>query len=266
MARLELEGDLATLLAQSFSSLSGNLVLSYGSSITGGGTNFYYTHLRGQFLTIPTTGPDAVTGSITSMGGSYWRIAEGAAGIDTVLDMTGISVGAADLFGLVRRMTTGVLVQFDAAALRQELNGQTWVIVGSDGRDQVVPTANMTLARADYINAGRGDDVISSGGGRDTLFGGIGNDSLAGGAGSDTLTGGAGDDRLSGGRHGDVFVFAGHFGHDRILGFEDGLDHIRLTGTRRVMDVGADTMIYVGDESIRLVGIDRDQISAADFL
>jgi hypothetical protein len=30
--------------------------------------------------------------------------------------------------------------------------------------------------------------------------------------------------------------------------------------------VGADTIIHVGEDSIRLVGIDRDLISGADFL
>jgi hypothetical protein len=78
--------------------------------------------------------------------------------------------------------------------------------------------------------------------------------------------GGSGNDRLSGGRHGDVFVFGTGFGDDRIVDFEDGVDRIDLTGTRRVVDVGADTMIYVGDGSIRLVGINRADISSADFI
>jgi hypothetical protein len=33
-----------------------------------------------------------------------------------------------------------------------------------------------------------------------------------------------------------------------------------------VVDAGADTIIHVGDNSIVLVGIDRDLISGADFL
>jgi Ca2+-binding RTX toxin-like protein len=119
---------------------------------------------------------------------------------------------------------------------------------------------------ADNLNAGNGDDSLAGNGGNDNLSGGGGNDSLSGGAGDDnldagsgnnTLAGGAGDDYASGGagidsisagdgndtiiggagndilagaRGNDLFVFGAGFGHDTVIDFTPGADHLQFLG------------------------------------
>jgi Ca2+-binding RTX toxin-like protein len=266
MASIAVQGDLGALLAQSFSDLASNLVLSYGSIITGGGTNFYYTSLQGQSLLIPRSGTEAVTGTLDNLTGGYLDFSSGSAKVNTVLDIQDFSIQAADLFDLFSRTTTGVLVSFNDNVLRDALNGLSWTITGSDSADRITPSENLTLARADRIDAGRGGDFVAAGGGADRIFGGAGADSLWGGSGADRLSGGGGDDRLTGGAGADFFMFDPGFGKDRIADFQDGVDHLHLSGDYTVLDSGKDSLLIQGKDSILLVGIDSSLISAADFL
>lgn len=117
------------------------------------------------------------------------------------------------------------------------LTGQVWTggtIRAGIGNDTVTATAGNDVidlgAGRDIGRGGSGADRIFGAGGDDVLVGGGGNDVLAGGAGNDTLFGGAGADRLSGGLGRDVFVFRGGYGRDTVLGFEDGIDRIDLSG------------------------------------
>jgi Ca2+-binding RTX toxin-like protein len=110
---------------------------------------------------------------------------------------------------------------------------------------------------------------------------------ISGGAGNDTLDGGAGNDILTGGTGTDVFIFsAAGFGTDRITDFDanptGGQDLLDLnwlgivdsyqwdaalqSGALAITDVGADTLITYGVDSIRLVGIgDATTINSSDF-
>jgi Ca2+-binding RTX toxin-like protein len=73
-----------------------------------------------------------------------------------------------------------------------------------------------------------GNDRLYGRGGNDNLQGMNGNDSLYSGDGDDSLYGGDGNDLLDGGAGGDTFEFRIDFGSDRIVGFDDDLDEVRL--------------------------------------
>ncbi|CAN0455939.1 unnamed protein product, partial [Ectocarpus fasciculatus] len=83
----------------------------------------------------------------------------------------------------------------------------------------------------DLVDGIGGDDVLVLGRGDDVGVGGDGHDVIAGGRGMDMLTGGRGNDKLYGGRDEDTFIFNTGDGHDHIIGFEDGVDLIDLSGT-----------------------------------
>ena len=66
--------------------------------------------------------------------------------------------------------------------------------------------------------------------GDDILTGTISNDYISGGSGNDVITGGAGDDRMRGGAGADLFLFNRADGHDRIMDFQQGVDHLEFHG------------------------------------
>ena len=83
----------------------------------------------------------------------------------------------------------------------------------------------------DSLFGDTGNDRLAGQGGSDRLNGGAGLDRLNGGVGTDVLNGGAGNDILVGGDGNDRFQFAGQFGHDTILDFQPGHDHIDMRGS-----------------------------------
>lgn len=111
-------------------------------------------------------------------------------------------------------------------------------LLQSDGSDDV--DFIIDGDKGSVIRTGRDNDLVDGNGGRDKIFlgsgddvgfGGAGNDIIFGGRGKDVITGGLGNDKLYGGRDADIFVFNTGDGHDRISGFQDGLDKIDLSGT-----------------------------------
>jgi Ca2+-binding RTX toxin-like protein len=144
---------------------------------------------------------------------------------------------------------------------------------------------NTSRGGADQLYGGSGGDVIfgdarildgSTVGGNDVLRGRAGNDELFGDAadllgrsrgGNDDLYSGTGDDRLWGdGRLGpdarggnDVFHFAGSFGNDTILDYQDGKDRLMFEGYLRIdLDievVGPNTVIRaIGGDTVEILG------------
>lgn len=103
--------------------------------------------------------------------------------------------------------------------------------------------------------------------GDDRLTGSRGHDTLEGGEGRDTITGGAGNDLIStngdyynrnapGDRDVDTLIFRGGFGHDTILGFDNGLDRIDLGGASYRETVTSEgTLLTVGSNSILLQNV-----------
>ena len=138
---------------------------------------------------------------------------------------------------------------------------------GMDGDDRLLGKHG-----ADNLLGGAGADVLKGGGWHDALSGDEGRDRLVGGGGRDVLDGGAGDDRLIGGRGADVFVFEAGDGDDRISDFQTGADRIDLTalnlsmGEVEVTDLANGALVTVANVSIRLIGVDADDLGAADFI
>ena len=115
-----------------------------------------------------------------------------------------------------------------------ELNGD-WgsdTIRGGSGNDILSGGAGNDLlfgqGNDDQIKGDAGDDTLQGAAGADTLAGDDGDDLLIGGLGRDYLEGGAGNDTMNGGTQVDTFVFAAGYGRDRINGFEQSLDVIKL--------------------------------------
>jgi len=142
---------------------------------------------------------------------------------------------------------------------------------------------------------GFGDDLLTGGEGADTLFGnqdadtlfgnfaddfmhgGQGNDYLHGGQGNDTLNCWVGNDDLIGGLGDDRFVFAPLFGDDKLFGFTAGgvEDAIVFTGgtfanyaevQAAMTQVGSDTVITRGGDTITLVGVQSSTLTQDDFI
>ncbi|WP_371920813.1 VCBS domain-containing protein [Pseudomonas sp. GV085] len=114
-----------------------------------------------------------------------------------------------------------------------------------------------------------------------TMLGGQANDILLGGAGDDLFFGGLGNDTLNGGLGNDTFAFAAAgFGNDSIQGFDvnptGGQDLLNIAGlgissetfatSVSIAADGADTVIGIGLDSIRLVGVNSAGIDQADFI
>jgi len=97
-------------------------------------------------------------------------------------------------------------------------------LYGDDGNDYLGGVGGN-----DDLWGGNGNDALAGQNGDDRLFGGDGADKLVGGEDNDYLLGGAGFDRLGGFTGADTFAFEVlGIGADRILDFEDGIDHIEL--------------------------------------
>jgi hypothetical protein len=106
-----------------------------------------------------------------------------------------------------------------------------------------------------------------------SLYGGGGNDILIGGAVSDYLYGDGGDDTYTGNQDTDYFIHDGLFGRDTITDFAIGTDVmiIRTAGVASMSDIlftqdGADALLTMGANSIRLTGVTAANLSAGDFI
>lgn len=166
------------------------------------------------------------------------------------------------------------ILRGDAGNDRIEAGSGRDVLRGGGGNDSLSGAND-----ADRLFGGAGRDTLDGGNGDDLLSGEGGADRLSGGAGNDRLTGGAGNDRLDGGTGGDVFVFAGAFGADVIEGFDRlaageviDLGAVRaITGFADLVDnhmaqVGRDTVITAGANTITLAGVRAERLTMDDFL
>ena len=144
---------------------------------------------------------------------------------------------------------------------------------GDAGRDRVFGDDG-----DDLLDGGDDDDWLFGGEGDDVLLGGNGFDAMRGHEGNDLLNGGAGADVMRGGADADEFVFDVGTGRDKIVDFEPGIDTISLNGFdlatfQDVLDATtqlSDSVIINFDDAnvdrVRLVGIDKDDLSEGDFV
>ncbi|KZL26515.1 calcium-binding protein [Pseudovibrio sp. WM33] len=125
-----------------------------------------------------------------------------------------------------------------------------------------------TDKHSDHLTGDANANKIHGYGGDDTIFAGAGDDTVIAGDGNDVVEGGAGDD---------AFFFRSDFGNDIITDFTAGAgseDVIQFAATfdsvadvlAAASDVGADTVIYVNDDtSITLQNISVADLHADDF-
>jgi serralysin len=125
----------------------------------------------------------------------------------------------------------------------------------------------------DSLAGGAGDDELNGGNGGDSLAGGAGDDALDGGNGRDTVNGGTGDDVLTGGNGPDQFVFNAGFGDDVITDFKDNdriqFDDELFESPEAVLmaseQVGENTVITAGTNTVTLLGVQLSSLQANDF-
>ncbi|MDH4870512.1 calcium-binding protein, partial [Pseudomonas sp. BN515] len=140
---------------------------------------------------------------------------------------------------------------------------------------------SVTTTNASYTLGANLENLAFSGAG---AFSGTGNalaNRITGGAGNDTLNGLAGNDTLIGGLGDDTFVFAAGFGNDTIQGFDAnpgggqdllniaslGISAATFAANVAITDLGADTRVTIGANSITLVGVaDATTVTQADFI
>lgn len=141
--------------------------------------------------------------------------------------------------------------------------GADWVVGGQD---------------EDRLRGGDGDDLVLGNLGADSLTGGAGNDVVRGGQANDSIDGGAGDDWISGDRGDDTIV--GGSGADTIHAFWENIaggavdrvldfnaaegDRVNLLeGTFHFVEqVGADTVVRMGNDQLILVGVQKASLPA----
>jgi hypothetical protein len=119
------------------------------------------------------------------------------------------------------------------------------------------------------------DTKLVGGSGVDTLNGQRSNNVLIGNGGADTLNGNEGKDTMTGNAGNDIFVFEPGSGRDVITdfdaiggaGFQDRID-ATYPGAGAVSQSGKnDTLINFGNgDTMKLLGIDPDDINASDFM
>ncbi len=122
---------------------------------------------------------------------------------------------------------------------------------------------------------GDGNDIAVGSDQGDTLAGAGGDDHLEGREGDDTLDPGMGIDLLLGGAGADTIVFRQGYGNDSSQDFSTSEDVIDiagfgLTNLSEVLAVtiqdGADTLINLdSDDSLRLVGVDKNDLQDSNF-
>jgi len=128
-------------------------------------------------------------------------------------------------------------------------------LLGGDGDDVLVAHASRfgggRQSQEDYLDGGRGDDKLYGGSGKDLIVGGDGNDELTGHFGEDT------------------FVFnRGEAGHDSLLDFEAGTDHLVFAGLKNVdLSSGEQGLViwYGDDASVTLIGVQELSTDLLEF-
>ena len=171
--------------------------------------------------------------------------------------MGGSGTDTIDIDGVVLGMIDG---GSDNDTITLDLNA----IVGDVSGGAGVDTLNLAGAVLGSVDGGADGDTINIGSAKVSGL-------VAGGAGTDTIVSGYFDDLISGGTDADTFVFGAFTGTDVITDFEDGVDFIQFESgvdyffQLEIEDLGTDTLISHGQNSIILVGVDAADINVTDF-
>jgi serralysin len=199
--------------------------------------------IRGQLVTIADDIDDVVTGTVPTSTATGDDTLDGGNGNDAILGLAGNDI-------------------LDGASGNDVLDG--------GGGDDTMTGGNGN----DMLFGSVGIDTLMGGKGDDSLDGGAGNDVLDGGKGEDTVNGGTGDDDLTGGSGPDLFVFNAGFGDDNITDFGNG-DRIQFDSEvfatpqavlNASQQVGDDTVITAGTNTVTLLGVQASSLQEDDFL
>ncbi|SDY45461.1 peroxidase family protein [Nitrosomonas sp. Nm33] len=228
----------------------------------------------GNDILIGSTGNDTINGgagndTINGGAGDDVILVPGTSGFDTIDGGVGSDQ--------IQATANDVVIGLSSLAGVEEISsgGFTGVRIAGTSAADTLDFSATTLT---------GITSISGNGGNDILTGSAGNDTINGGWGRDTITGGAGDDFLNGGTGFDSFVFnTAGFGNDTIGGGATELfdaiggtastqDLIDLRGLGltftdlTITQVGTDTLITIGADSITLLGVKAAKIDSTDFI
>ncbi len=143
---------------------------------------------------------------------------------------------------------------------------------------------NDTLNGIENIIGSQGADSITVNGGVNVIDGQGGADTINAGGGNDIVTGGAGNDLMNGGNGNDTFIFETGFGADVINGFDAnpngggqdlldirsyGFTALTFAANVTITDLGNDTQIQIGTDTIVLTGVNgvgNNAITQQDFI
>jgi Ca2+-binding RTX toxin-like protein len=195
-----------------------------------------------------------------------------------VIDASGKSVSVTIYTNLGADQVTG-----GSAGDYIYVSSETVSYVGGAGYDYLIYntfdgsglTANLTATGFEGAVGRGGNDSFDASGNTvsASLYGAGGNDILIGGSASDYLYGDGGNDTYTGNGNTDYFVHDNTFGADTITDFAIGTDVmiIRTAGVASMADVvitqdGADALLTMGANSIRLTGVTASSLTAGDFL
>ncbi|QNH77639.1 polyurethanase [Pseudomonas protegens] len=192
----------------------------------------------------------------------------------SISDYSFASDGAGTLY--VRDANGGISITRDIGAIQSKEPGFLWGLFKDDVLHQVtaqgLQVGGQLTHYASSVKGDAGDNLLKAGAGGDWLFGLDGNDHLIGGRGNDVFVGGAGNDLMESGGGNDTFLFNGHFGQDRIIGYQSG-DKLVFMGVSGVVpgqdyrahasSNGHDTLLTFGQDSVTLVGVSLEQLNGS---
>ncbi|UMZ14861.1 polyurethanase [Pseudomonas sp. MPFS] len=192
----------------------------------------------------------------------------------SVNDYSFASDGAGTLY--VRDANGGISITRDIGAIQSKEPGFLWGLFKDDVLHQIseqgLKAGGELTQYASSVRGDAGDNVLKAHAGGDWLFGLDGNDHLIGGKGNDIFVGGAGNDLMESGGGNNTFLFTGHFGEDRIVGYQGGdkLVFMGVSDVRPDQDYrahasshGNDTVLTFGTDSVTLVGVSLAQLNGS---
>ncbi|SOB96088.1 serralysin [Stappia indica] len=145
--------------------------------------------------------------------------------------------------------------------------GDTVVELVGQGTDTVISSVSFELWRSSQHL----ENLTLTGSAHLSGVGNARSNVMQGNSGNNWLDGAQGNDILTGGAGSDIFYFSSAGDTDTITDFQDGIDTIRIgVGASNfsqvtVTDVGADTHLTFGSNTIILQNFDHTLVSAGDF-
>ena len=159
--------------------------------------------------------------------------------------------------------SVGVTFSLDTTAYQNVATDKGWFRQSST--DNVSGTG-----KGDKLTGNDGKNTLFGKNGNDRLDGLAGNDKLFGGKGKDKLAGGEGNDILIGQGGADMFIFGSKGGTDKVRGFQDGTDILRIadhsgglsglsisaSNGDKVIDYDGGTIVLVNGAGVTLTNAD----------